>query len=213
MGSQGGLVALAQGGALLAGTHIFDPDTADFNFPFLAKHMPDLAVTLIHLAVRHQGLIVAPGNPKNIRGVADLAREDVSFVNRQRGSGTRILLDHHLVQADIDPARVTGYSQEETTHMGVAANVKNDAADCGLGVYAAAKALGLDFVPLARERYDLAVPTACMEEPRIKTLLDVVGSDAFKAKVEELGGYETPWIGQVMHPGMGLPAPADASGE
>jgi putative molybdopterin biosynthesis protein len=137
--------------------------------------------------------------------VSSLSRQDVKFVNRQRGAGTRILLDYHLKLAGIDPSQVSGYAQEEMTHMGVAANVKGGGADCGLGVFAAAKALDLDFVPLARERYDLALLESSLQEPRVLALLRVVESEAFKLKVEALGGYETPWTGQRMLPGQGLP--------
>ncbi len=205
-GSLGGLAALARGGALFAGTHLFDPETGDFNFSFLAKHLPGVPVALVNLAIRHQGLIIAPGNPRNIRGVKDLAREDVRFVNRQRGAGTRILLDHHLRQADIAPDQVQGYGDEEFTHMGVAVNVATGAADCGLGIKAAANALGLDFAPLARERYDLAIPEAYLDDPRIKVLLEVVRSQAFQDKIKALGGYETDLSGKVMKPGQCLEA-------
>lgn len=205
VGSLGGLVALGQGSALLAGAHLLDGETGDFNFSFLDKHLPGMPLAVINLAIRHQGLIVAPGNPKNIQDVSSLARADVRFVNRQRGAGTRILLDYHLGLAGVDPSRVEGYSQEETTHMGVAANVKNGGADCGLGVYAAAKALGLDFVPLARERYDLVLPEVALEEPRVRELLEVVTSESFLSRVGALGGYETPWSGQRMRPGQRLP--------
>jgi putative molybdopterin biosynthesis protein len=210
VGSMGGLAAIAQGAALAAGAHLFDPETGDFNFPFLDRHLAHVPVTVVNLAIRHQGLILAPNNPKGITGVDSLARPDVSFVNRQRGSGTRILLDHHLRTAGIEPGQIQGYGQEEMTHMGVAANVASGAADCGLGVYAAAKALGLGFAPLARERYDLIIPTQAMKEPRVQALLKVVRSEAFKAKVAAMGGYETAWSGRVMAPGMGLP-PAGTS--
>jgi len=205
VGSLGGLAALGSGAALIAGSHLLDAQTGDFNFSFLDKHLPDTPVAVINLTIRHQGLIVAPGNPKNITGVESLAREDVRFVNRQRGAGTRILLDYHLKLAGIAASSVQGYAQEEITHMGVAANVRAGSADCGLGVYAAAKALGLDFVPLARERYDLILREESLAEPRVQTLLGVVGSDAFKRKVETLGGYETSWTGRRMEPGQGLP--------
>jgi len=205
VGSLGGLAALAQGTALLAGSHLLDTETGDFNFSFIEKHLPGVEVAVINLAVRHQGLIVAPGNPKDIKGVADLARPDVRFVNRQRGAGTRILLDYHLKLAGLSPGQVLGYSQEETTHMGVAANVQNGGADCGLGVYAAAKALGLGFVPLARERYDLVMPLSSLEEPRVQALLKVMGGEDFKAKLAGVGGYEPTWCGERMQPGMGLP--------
>jgi len=205
VGSLGGLAALAGGSALLAGSHLLDTATGDFNFSFIEKHLSCMPVAVINLAIRHQGLMVAPGNPKDIQGITSLSRPEVRFVNRQRGAGTRILLDYHLGMAGIDPSLVTGYGQEEMTHMGVAANVAGGGADCGLGVFAAAKALKLGFVPLARERYDLVLPEASLEEPRVKALLQVMASEAFKAKVEVLGGYETLWTGQRMHPGQGLP--------
>lgn len=204
VGSMGGITALKGGLALCAGAHLFDPETGDFNFPFLAKHAPDQDVTAVNLAIRHQGLIVAKGNPKGIKAVADLAREDVRFINRQRGAGTRILLDHHLKTAGIKPEQVRGYDKEEFTHMAVAVNVLTGAADCGLGIHAAAKALDLGFVELARERYDLLIPTRFLDDPRIKTLLEVIRSRDFQAKIRNQGGYETNLTGQVMRPGVGL---------
>jgi len=205
VGSMGGLIALKNDAAMVAGAHLFDPVTQDYNFPFLAKYLSALPVTVVNLAIRRQGLIVAPGNPRGIRGVADLATGGVRYLNRQRGAGTRILFDHHLAQAGIDPQRISGYDREEHTHMAVAVNVRTGSADCGLGVHAAARALGLDFVPLARERYDLVIPTAYLDDPKIAAVLDVVRSDAFRARVAELGGYETDWSGRIMEPGMGLP--------
>jgi putative molybdopterin biosynthesis protein len=203
-GSMGGLSALKAGSALFAGAHLFDPDTGDFNFPFIDRYLKGIDVTVVNLAIRHQGLIVARGNPLNIRGVEDLAREDVLFINRQRGAGTRILLDHHLKTANIAPQAVRGYDNEEFTHMAVAVNVLTGAASCGLGIFAASKALDLDFVPLAHERYDLVIPTRFMEDERIRTLLSVIRKDTVKAKIKALGGYETDMTGQVMRPGMAL---------
>lgn len=205
VGSMGGLIALRNDAAMLAGSHLFDPATGDYNFPFLAKYLPGMDVTVANLAIRHQGLMVQPGNPKGISGVADLAGGEVRYLNRQRGAGTRILFDHHLAKAGIAPERVLGYDREEHTHMAVAVNVMTGAADCGLGVYAAARALGLDFVPLARERYDLVIPAAYRDDPKIAAVLEVVQSEDFKARVRELGGYETDWTGRIMEPGMGLP--------
>jgi len=203
-GSMGGLTALKAGSALFAGAHLFDPDSGDFNFPFIDRYLPDLDVTVVNLAIRHQGLIVAKGNPLDIKGVKDLAREDVVFINRQRGAGTRILLDHHVKEAGITPRDVQGYDNEEFTHMAVAVNVLTGAATCGLGIFAAAKALDLDFVPLALERYDLVIPTEYMDDERIRTLLAMIRSDAVKAKIGELGGYDVDLTGQVMKARVGL---------
>lgn len=204
VGSEGGLAALKSGSAHFAGSHIFDPESSDFNFPSLARYVPGLEVLVVNLAIRRQGLIVAKGNPKGIRGVADLARPDVLFVNRQRGAGTRILLDHHLKTAGIAADQVRGYEREEATHMAVAVNVLTNAADCGLGIFSAAKALGLDFVPLARERYDLVIPRAHAADPKVEVLLALLRSENFKARIEALGGYETALTGREMAPGMGL---------
>jgi putative molybdopterin biosynthesis protein len=161
-------------------------------------------VTVVNLAIRHQGLIVAKGNPLSIRGVDDLTRDDVVFINRQRGAGTRILLDHHLKKAGIAPRDVAGYDNEEFTHMAVAVNVLTGAASCGLGIYAAAKALGLDFVPLAHERYDLVIPEAYMDDARIRTLIEIIGKKSVQTKIKAQGGYETDMTGRIMRPGMGL---------
>ncbi|WP_419785137.1 molybdopterin biosynthesis protein [Pseudodesulfovibrio sp.] len=203
-GSMGGLTALKAGSALFAGAHLFDPDTRDFNFPFIEKYLEGVPVAVINLAIRHQGLIVAKGNPKGIKGVEDLAREDVTFINRQRGAGTRILLDYHLKAAGIAPTAVAGYDNEEFTHMAVAVNVLTGATDCGLGIYAAAKALGLDFVPLAHERYDLVIPKQYLDDARITTLLELIRTDELQQKIVAQGGYETTLTGREMLPGMGL---------
>ncbi len=203
-GSMGGLTALKSGSALFAGAHLFDPESGDFNFPFIERYLKDMYITTINLAIRHQGLIVAKGNPLNIKDVEDLAREDVTFINRQRGAGTRILLDHHVKTAGINPRDIQGYENEEFTHMAVAVNVLTNAASCGLGIYAAAKALDLDFVPLARERYDLLIPVDHMEDVRIKTLIKMIKSDEIKQKIREQGGYDTDLTGQIMEAGVGL---------
>jgi putative molybdopterin biosynthesis protein len=203
-GSMGGLTALKAGSALFAGAHLFDPETGDFNFPFIERYLKGIPVTVVNLAIRHQGLIVAKGNPLSIRGVDDLTRDDVTFINRQRGAGTRILLDHHLKKAGIDPREVAGYENEEFTHMAVAVNVLTGAASCGLGIYAAAKALGLDFAPLAHERYDLVIPDRYVKDARIKTLIEIIGRNSVQAKIKAQGGYETDMTGRIMRPGMGL---------
>ena len=203
VGSMGGLTALKNRSALMAGTHLFDEDSGDFNFPFFRKYLPGLNVSCINLAIRHQGLIVAKGNPLGIAGVEDLARPEVRFINRQRGAGTRILLDYHLRQAGIGPEQVNGYEKEEFTHMAVAVNVLTGTASCGLGIFAAANALGLDFVPLARERYDLAFLPE-LADWKTETALELIRSRAFQERIEKLGGYETTLTGRIMEPGQGL---------
>jgi len=204
LGSMGGITAVKNQSAHIAGVHLFDPDTNDYNFPFLEKFAPGLNFKLINLAIRHQGLMVAPGNPKNIQTVHDLVREDINFINRQRGAGTRILLDHHLKEAGISPGQIKGYDKEEFTHMTVAVNVLSGAADCGLGIMAAARALNLDFVPLARERYDLLIPDYSFEDPKVRVLLDLVRTDHIKEKIMAMGGYETDLTAKEMQPGQGI---------
>ncbi|SMF02528.1 molybdopterin biosynthesis protein [Desulfovibrio gilichinskyi] len=203
-GSMGGLTALKNDVALFAGAHLFDPESGDFNFPFIDRYLPNLDVTVINLAIRHQGFIVPKGNPQKITGIESLSDGKVNFINRQRGAGTRILFDYHLEKAKIDPESVTGYDREEFTHMAVAANVLTGTADCGLGIYAAAKALGLDFVPLAHERYDLIIPDKYIQDKRIIALIDLLKSDEIKKAIKILGGYEVPMTGKIMKPGMGL---------
>ncbi len=204
VGSMGGITAASRGFTHMAGMHLFDPAREDYNFPFLERYAPDLEYRLINLAVRHQGIIVPPGNPKKIHSLTDLTREEVQFVNRQKGAGTRILLDYHLERSSISPDQVRGYSKEEYTHMGVAVNVLSGTADCGLGIQAAAAALDLDFVPLARERYDLLIPAVFVNDPKVQKVLRLLGSKDFKTRIEGLGGYETHLTGLEMQPGQGL---------
>ncbi|WP_291326084.1 molybdopterin biosynthesis protein [Desulfovibrio sp. UCD-KL4C] len=203
-GSMGGITALKNDVALFAGSHLFAPESGDFNFPFLDIYLPDLDVTVINLAIRHQGFIVPKGNPLKITGIESLRDGSINFINRQRGAGTRILFDYHLEKAKIDSESVKGYNREEFTHMAVAANVLTGTADCGLGIYAAAKALNLDFIPLANERYDLIIPDKYMHDTRIISLVNLLKSDEIKEAIKSLGGYEITMTGKTMKPGMGL---------
>lgn len=197
VGSLGGLLALKRGISHLAGSHLLDPATGEYNLSYVRRYLEGVPVALVTLVHRWQGFMVRPGNPKAIRSVEDLATPGVTFVNRQAGSGTRILLDHELEKAGIDPARIQGYRNEEYTHMNVAVAVASGAADVGLGILASAKALGLEFVPVTRERYDLVIPAAFLDDEKIRLLIEIVRSAEFKAKAEELGGYETEETGKV----------------
>ena len=196
VGSVGGLLALKRGHAHLAGCHLLDPATGQYNVAYVQQYAPGIPIRLITLVGREQGLIVPPGNPKGIRGVADLARPDVVYVNRQRGAGTRLLLDHLLAQAGIAPEQVRGYEREQITHLAVAAAVKGGAADCGMGVLAAARALDLDFVPLASERYDLALPLEHADAPPVQAALALLHDDGFRAAVAALPGYDVAHMGE-----------------
>jgi putative molybdopterin biosynthesis protein len=199
VGSLGGLLALERDEAHLAGSHLLDEDTGEYNLPYVQRLLPDRAVVIMNLVYREQGLIVPPGNPKGIARLEDLLRPDVSFVNRQKGAGTRVLLDYKLKQLGADPARLRGYEREEFTHLAVAAAVQSGSADVGLGILAAARALGLDFVPLLRERYDLVIPLEHYESELLAPLLAIVRGESFRREVETLGGYDASEMGQIMH--------------
>jgi putative molybdopterin biosynthesis protein len=197
VGSQGGLLALKRGEAHLAGSHLLDPETGDYNVRYIRQYLPDLPVRLVGLVNREQGLIVRRGNPKGIRSLQDLAGAEIAFINRQRGAGTRVLLDYHLQKMGISPDDVRGYSDEEYTHLGVAAAVASGRADCGLGIPAAAQALELDFVPLFHERYDLVIPQIYAESDLLAPLFDLLKSQSFQNAVRALPGYDTAIMGQV----------------
>ncbi len=198
VGSLGGLIALKNGYCHAAGSHLLDTGTGVYNISYVRRYLPDLSVELVNLVYRQQGLIVPRGNPKGITGIEDLAREDITFINRQAGSGTRILLDYRLAKLNIKPASIKGYDQDEFTHMSVAVNVLSGAADTGLGIYAAARALDLDFVPIVTEEYDLVIPGEFFKDERIQLMLEVIRSQRFKELVHQLGGYDTSKTGTVV---------------
>ncbi len=202
VGSMGGLMALKKGEAHAAPTHLLDEATGEYNVPFIKKLLPDKKVVLVNLVHREQGLMVLKGNPKDIRGFKDLTRDDITYINRQNGAGTRLLLDKCLKDEGIDPKDITGYEREEYTHMAVASAVLTGVADAGLGVLSAAVALGLDFVPVAKERYDLAIPEEFIETDMMKALLKIIREDEeFKNSVLALGGYDVAEMGKVVYEG------------
>jgi len=198
VGSMGGLMAIKRGVCHLAGTHLLDTEDGSYNLSYIKKYLPDTAIKLIHLVQRDQGLILKQGNPKRIKGMEDLARQDVTFINRQVGSGTRILLDYKLKQMGIEAPAINGYQNEEFTHMAVAVSVLSGAEDAGLGIYAAAKALGLEFIPVVTEQYDLAIPLEYFDTQPIQILLEIINSQTFKQRVEALGGYSTEKTGDIL---------------
>ncbi|GAW92182.1 molybdopterin biosynthesis protein [Calderihabitans maritimus] len=197
VGSLAGLKALQAGEAHCSGIHLLDEKSGEYNIPYLRRLLPDRSLVLVNLAYREQGLIVARGNPKGIKGLADLTRPEVTFVNRQRGSGTRMLLDYLLAKQGIDPGQIRGYEREEYTHMAVAAAVAGGA-DAGLGIRAAAQALELDFIPLAEERYDLCILREYWDTPYIKRLLAIMAKKEFQEEVRSLGGYDLRDCGKVI---------------
>ena len=198
VGSLGGLIALRRGEAHFAGSHLLDPESGEYNLRYVREYLPETPVVIVGLVGREQGLIVAPGNPRNLKGLQDLAGGDVSFINRQRGAGTRVLLDYHLQRAGLDASVVLGYEHEEYTHLAVAAAVASGRAACGLGIRAAAEALGLGFVPLFDERYDLVIPRVHYDSPFLRPLLDLLGDPRFRDAVAALPGYSLEPMGRVI---------------
>ena len=198
VGSLGGLVALRDGLCHIAGSHLLDPATGEYTVPYVDQVFGAAApeVAIIRLVHREQGLLVAPGNPLGISGIHDLAGPGLRYVNRQRGAGTRVLLDHELSKLGMDPDAVDGYAREEPTHLAVAAAIAAGRADAGLGIMAAAKAFGLGFVPVTSEPYDLVIAPGALDSPQLAPLWPLLRSDRFQRAVTELGGYSTKEMGR-----------------
>ena len=198
VGSMGGIVAIEEGQAHIAGVHLLDPETGLFNVPSVLRRLSPEEVFLMHMCERTQGLMVPPDNPAGIKSVEDLARPGISFINRQKGSGTRLLLDYLLEKAGIEPADIYGYEREMFTHTAVAAAVAGGTADVGLGVLAAARALKLEFIPIASERYELLGLRSLMGTPGYEALLSVLSDPEFRGEVEALGGYDLSRAGELV---------------
>src|SRR3990170_2762513 len=198
LGSQGGLVALARGEAHFCGCHLLDPETGEFNVPYVKRYLEGKPATIVTLVGREQGLITAGGNPRGLHGLQELAGSGIGFINRQRGSGTRLLLDYHLSRAGILPPSIEGYEREEYTHLGVAAAVASGRADAGLGIRAAASALDLGFVPLFQERYDLVIPNEYYSSQLLRPLLELLADGEFRTAVAALPGYDVSPMGKVI---------------
>ncbi len=196
VGSLGGLMALRKGACHLAGSHLLDTETGEYNIAYVKRYLRGISVSIFHLVLRDQGLIVARGNPKGIGGINDLTRDDIAFVNRQAGSGTRVLFDYKLEKLGVTPESIKGYGHEEFTHMAVAVDVLSGAADCGLGIFAAARALNLDFIPIEKEQYDLIIPSSMLDNKNIQAILETIGSPHFRERIRALGGYDPSQSGQ-----------------
>jgi putative molybdopterin biosynthesis protein len=197
VGSMGGLVALRRQEAHVAGVHLLDPETGEYNISYLQRHLSENQVQLITFAYREQGLIVAAGNPQKIESLDDLPR--VRYVNRQRGAGTRLLLDYELDKRGIAPDSINGYAREEYTHLAVASAVASGIADCGLGVRRAAIALNLDFISIGWERYDLVVPSQHMSHPGVERLIDLLNDAEFQSALGQHPGYDTRETGKIQY--------------
>ncbi len=196
VGSLGGLMALRRGEAHLAGCHLLDPASGTYNLPDIERYLPNVDVAVVGLVGREQGWMVARDNPLELSGWEDAANPALRFVNRQRGAGTRVLLDYHLARLGIDSAEINGYAREEYTHLAVAAAVASGSADAGLGIRAAADALDLDFVPLATEAYDLVIPQVHLDSGVVQPVLDLLENEAFISAVGRMPGYDTSRMGK-----------------
>lgn len=198
VGSMGGIMALKRGETHIAPVHLLDEGSGIYNIPYVKKYLPDKKIALIKGIKRTQGMMIKKGNQKNIKVIEDLLQKDIVFANRQKGAGTRILTDYLLKKADINVEEIKGYEREMTTHMAVAAAVASGSVDVGMGVYSAARAMGLDFIPVGVEDYDFAIPVEFLEENMIQLFLDVITSVEFKNELRKLGGYETTGIGEIV---------------
>lgn len=196
VGSMGGLLALKRGETIIAPTHLLDEETGVYNINILKEMFGSGCVSLIKGFDRIQGLMVKKGNPKNIKTIKDITK--VKFVNRQRGAGTRVLLDYKLKTLGIDPKSIDGYDKEVATHMAVAASVASPYIDCGLGVKSAADSMGLDFIEVGIEEYDFAIYTKNLEDEKVKKFIDTIKSDEFKKQLDKLGGYGYTHLGEVI---------------
>jgi len=194
-GSLGGLIALQEESADLAGTHLLDEETGEYNYPYVKRVLPGREIAIVNLSFRIQVLMCAKGNPKKIKGLEDLKRPDVTFVNRQKGSGKRVLLDLQLKKRGISSFDIKGYDVEFNTHLAVASHIARGNADVGLGIEASAISCGLDFMPMFRERYDLVMPKANYKSKRLAPMLEIIMSDEFKKIVNGVGGYDTSQTG------------------
>ncbi len=197
VGSLAGLMALECRDADIAGSHLMDSESGEFNIPFIERLMPIETTVVINLVQRTQGLILAPGNPKNITGIPDLRRKDTVFVNRQKGSGTRMFLDSQLLILGITPTEIKGYEREEKSHVAVANLVAQGLADVGLGAQSAANAVSLDFIPLLKERFDLITFQQTFEEPDMQKVLEVVRSRDFQKMLGSMPGYDLSQTGSL----------------
>ncbi len=198
VGSMGGIMAIRRGEAHMAGCHLLDTADGTYNRSFIRKYFPKGDVKLVSCVGRQQGLMVARGNPLNICSFADISRQGIRYVNRQKGSGTRILTDYLCSREKVEPSDVYGYTREELTHTSVAAQIACGSADVGMGIYSAAKLYDLDFIPICIEEYDLIIPNHAWDSPMVQQLLTILRSDAFREKILSMGGYTVDHPGQVL---------------
>jgi len=198
VGSMGGIMAIRRGEAHAAGCHLLDTSTGEYNLSFIRKYFPKGGVKLIRCVGRQQGMMVAKGNPLNIQKFSDIAKTGVRYVNRQKGSGTRILTDYLCKQEKLDVDAIYGYDREELTHTSVAVQIVSGSADAGMGIYSAAKLYDLDFIPICIEEYDLIIPDHAWDTPQVQQMIATLRSEEFKEKILALGGYTVDNPGEII---------------
>jgi len=198
-GSMDGLIALYHGTANLVTAHLWDGDTGDYNTPYVRRLLPGQKALIINLVYRQEGFYVALGNPKNITDWSDLARPDIRLINRERGSGARVLLDEKIRQLNIDPKTIPNYSHEETSHLAIASAVAQGDADVGLGIEKAAMQVeNVEFIPLQKERYDLVLLRQDLDKPQFQGLLAILRSPEYRKEIAGMGGYDVSQMGNIM---------------
>lgn len=201
VGSMGGIMAIRRGEAHAAGCHLLDTETGEYNRAFIKKYFPMGGVKLLRCVGRQQGLMLQKGNPMKIEGFKDVANNGVRYVNRQKGSGTRILTDYLCKKEGIAPEKIYGYDREELTHTSVATQIASGSADAGMGIYSAAKLYDLDFLPVCIEEYDLLIPDHAWDSPMVRQLISTLKSPAFREKIENMGGYTLDRPGEIIEIG------------
>lgn len=199
VGSYNGLYALYQGSVQMATAHLWDGDTGQYNIPFVRRMLPGVPAVIIHLACRLQGFYVEKGNPKGIKGWEDLKRKDITIINREKGSGTRVLLDEHLRKLGIATRNIKGYERESTSHLAIASTVARGGADIGIGnEKSCMQVKGIDFIPLQTERYELVIKKEDMEKAPFQAVLEILRSQEFKMELEGIGGYDLTELGRII---------------
>ena len=198
VGSMGGIMAIRRGEAHAAGCHLLDSASGEYNLSFMKKYFPKGDARLLRCVGRQQGLMLQKGNPLGLKEFSDIAGANVRYVNRQKGSGTRILTDYLCGKAGLDTAAIYGYSREELTHTSVAAQIACGSADAGMGIYSAAKLYELDFLPVCIEEYDLIIPDYAWDTLVMRQLIDTLRSAAFKEKLLSMGGYTVDAPGELI---------------
>jgi excisionase family DNA binding protein len=198
-GSTDGLKALNMGYTDMAWSHLFDPKTGEYNIPFLSTYLPNVKPVVVNLFHRDLGFVVGPKNPFQIHGFGDLTQTGIRLVNRQKGSGTRVLLDHHLKRLHISPSKIDGYEREVYTHFEVGLSILSKEADVGIATIAVSKLLGLPFIPITRESFDMLLDQSTFFEKGVQAFIEILNSQEFRKRVERLGSYDFKHSGKVLY--------------